>query len=181
MAVDPSLQEAARAAYEAAGTQKALAQELDVSPRMVRHMLAGTKGRNRLPQLRAIAAGQEPPREDVARRQGVRQPVQTVGGTRQYESQAKQSADRLELNATARREVDRAARAGKRVSLRFEYRTPSGETRTGTLYKRGGHRAAAVGRALDGGLTLGDLVDDQGTSDPPPAGSTVTSVTVTTF
>ena len=176
-----ALAEAARRAVDQLGSQRAVADSLGLkSTRMIRHMLAGDKGFNRADQLEAIAAGDKPPAVE-RRKQGLRQPVERIGGTAQYESQARQREDRLTLNATARGVIERAARRGGRVSMRFEYTTPAGQRRTGTLYRRGGHSASAVSRALDAGLTLGDLVDDQGTSDPPPAGSVVTSVVVTAF
>lgn len=181
----------AQAAVAAAGSQKALANALGVSPRMVRHALAGNKGWSLQAGLRTVAQGgltsaptPLPPTAIAGPRtprgRNVRQPVIRVGTTESLTSTARQTVDGVTLNTLQRRMVDNAP-AGARAAIRVEWRDASGANRTASLYRKGGISAAALQALLAQGNTLADLLTQSGSSDAPAGGATVTGVTLTIF
>ena len=183
-----ALQAAAQQAVQAAGSQAALARELGVSPRMIRHALAGNKGFNLQTALttRAAPAGGSTAAR-VAYQQnrrpapGRRQPVQRIGSTAQLQSQRRQTMENLDVNQLQRRMIDGAASSGGRVSIRVEYRDASGNVQTGHVFRKGGINAAVLQTMLAQGLSLADVVAQHGGASGLAAGATVTGVTVTTF
>lgn len=153
-----ALQAAARAAVEELGSQAAVARTLGVSPRMIRHALAGSKGFNLAEPLQIAARGaveeatlaargarRTRATGDLAevRRPVTRTPVADLFTTRAIDGDA------------ARGLLAQNARANRRVVFEFEFRDSNGNVRTGRLGTHGGRDARAIHAAIRDGRYTG--------------------------